>query len=746
MLISYPVLPTRQDTESEDAYLDRLLEAHVDANEGRYPVSTLNTSHGPMHRWHGGIHIVGNGEPIRAIADGVVVAYRFAQSPETYDGLGQYDTSFVLIRHTTQTGEHTQVEFYSLYMHLANRSALLPDRFQQLSTWLRQATPGTSVQRPTNLRVWRKDVLGFAGTLYDREACHIEVFATEAGLGAFWRESTSVTQGAGSADFYGDAHFVIPANRDFAVRHPRAAGTGAHRIDFPGSNDFALPEGAAGQNTSALCVTVKLEKGRRIATTYVAGADGNYEQLGAPIVQDNYEYELFRLASTLYPDCPSAGLEWLRFGRVLGTDTTTRNENWQLVRYSATAMGYIDLAPDAIVKLSDADFVHWQGWEKRDEGQTANAGDGICEDQRTITLCQGADEESRVKVRHLVCKAPSEWDATDLEARYGHLREPGQPLAEADSWQRFVQHVQKMAFWADVGLGDRSIWHFHPMQFVRHFRNCAWRAKRELLQLIPAHIIRKPGSHNSPSVGHWEAPSLAPANALLDMCLDELNRALRKYCIDTPIRQACFFGNAVQETGWFGGLLESGGSQPDLHQGWFGRGFLQLTNPGGAINGGNNNYYKYFRFLGRSPNVTPGGQEIAWRNEIGTSARRAADSAAAYWIWSDKSVPTVQNPNRPQVDSANKYADVWSTNQRRTIAVSGGGTKVWYYNQSFANCAAAVNYPATVTNNPPNMNGLVDRSTAFVNALMVLMEHASFPNIQGVSQPIPEDFSKRVIT
>jgi len=164
-----------------------------------------------------------------------------------------------------------------------------------------------------------------------------------------------------------------------------------------------------------------------------------------------------------------------------------------------------------------------------------------------------------------------------------------------------------------------------------------------------------------------------------------------------------------------------------------------------VINGGNNNYYKYFRFLGRTPSVTPGPQEIAWRNEIGTNAHRAADSAGAYWIWSDKSVPTPQNPSRPQVDSANKYADAVSSNQRRSIAISGGGTKVWYYNQSFANCAAAVNYPATVTNNPPNMNGLVDRSTAFVNALVVLTDHPLFPNSQGVNQLAPEDFSKRVV-
>ena len=241
MLISYPVLPARPETEAEDAYLERILSTHVLSSEGRFPVSTIPTTKGPIHRWHGGIHIQGLGEPIRAMADGTVVAFRFAKQAETYEGLGQYDTSFVLIRHDTQTGESTSVAYYSLYMHLANRGDLLPDRYQQLPPWLRSpaCTPGPAVQKPSNLKVWRKDVLGFAGKLYGSEACHVEIFTTQAGLSAFWRDSTSVKQGAGSADFYGDAHFVIPANRDFAARHPRAAQAGAHRIDFAGKHDFA---------------------------------------------------------------------------------------------------------------------------------------------------------------------------------------------------------------------------------------------------------------------------------------------------------------------------------------------------------------------------------------------------------------------------------------------------------------------------------------------------------------------------
>lgn len=36
----------------------------------------------------------------------------------------------------------------------------------------------------------------------------------------------------------------------------------------------------------------------------------------------------------------------------------------------------------------------------------------------------------------------------------------------------------------------------------------------------------------------------------------------------------------------------------DLYGGWFGWGFLQLINFNGNMGGGNNNYYKYFKFIG----------------------------------------------------------------------------------------------------------------------------------------------------
>lgn len=357
MLISYPFLSPSTLHDDEDRCLAQVLSTHGLPNEGAFPVSLLPSSAGDLPRWHGGIHLRGGGEPVRAIADGTVVAYRFTSRAETYGTLGAYDTGFVLLRHETQTGEHTPVVFHSLYMHLAGQDDLAADRLAQLPPWLRQQ-PGPEVRRPTGQKVWRKDVLGFAGQLYGHEAMHFEVFMLDADFRRVWRDSRNVAAGKGSDDWFGDAHYVLPADQAFLARHPRAAAKGEHRIDCAQGVSVSLPEGVAGRNATELFVSVSLQQGRRTAQTWRARADGGHEPVGAPVVQEGFEYELYHLATALYPDRPSAGLEWLRLGRVLGTERSTREENWQLVRYSDTAVGYVNLAPAAITKLSDADFPH----------------------------------------------------------------------------------------------------------------------------------------------------------------------------------------------------------------------------------------------------------------------------------------------------------------------------------------------------------------------------------------------------
>ena len=80
---------------------------------GTYPV-------GRLFNWHGGIHIAENSSsPIKAIADGIVIAYHI---PETALQVGdnKYSNGFVLLQHKYESPKGRELVFYSLY------SGLLP--------------------------------------------------------------------------------------------------------------------------------------------------------------------------------------------------------------------------------------------------------------------------------------------------------------------------------------------------------------------------------------------------------------------------------------------------------------------------------------------------------------------------------------------------------------------------------------------------------------------------------------------
>jgi hypothetical protein len=94
--------------------------------------------------------------------------------------------------------------------------------------------------------VWRKDVLGFAGQLYGRETCHFEVFMLDADFNRSGMTAVP-SRRALANDWFGDAHFVIPAQRDFAASHPRATTQGILIQDAPGTqHDVYFPTPAWG--------------------------------------------------------------------------------------------------------------------------------------------------------------------------------------------------------------------------------------------------------------------------------------------------------------------------------------------------------------------------------------------------------------------------------------------------------------------------------------------------------------------
>lgn len=807
MLISPPFLPSPVEGESDEAFIERAMQGGA-PGKGGYPLSfDLN--------WHGGIHLEAPNEngitlPVRAIADGKLVYLRqpLKEADVPLDhGLryqdGWTDNGCLVLEHKTEIGEgaHAQVVFYSIYMHLSK----------------------IEITEPTiGKKIYRKEVLGKAGCIYGKKnLIHFEVIADDSQIlnlvGRRERLLSHQVENGRTDRCWGDMYFFIPPEVLVYEMPPtnRLLTENTFPIayrcpDIP-SGSTPIQEGGSSQPEAPLLiqgypweVAHSLQEGIFVRMNYDRGQCTmssfliTGHEIGLCKEEADYEYNLYKTATRLYPGCPSAGYELLRFGRVLGPDALqpANAAHWRKISLPSPhgqppKTGWVNLNAPTVTKFSDADFPHWQGWKLIDDDKDfdshcqspyirnilrLNDGNVVSDQVDAVSIAQSpsylslSDEEkiklseryeserkqnqaalkssdTQQQIKRLICKFPTEWSSDDLDTRYGWLRKvaPGGPLTE-ERYERFRKHNRALAFWEDAALEgiEAKHWHFPPKEFIKTFRKCGWLSEKELTQLIPKHIIRKPGSHNSNTQGFWEEPNIAIAKGFIRTHKENINKTLQKFLITTPIRQACFFGNSTQETRWFRDLRESNGNNPDLHLGWYGRGLLQLTNPNGSLAGGNNNYYKYFKFLGRTPTTPPNQLTIQWRDEIGTSSFHATHSAGAYWVWPDKSTPTQSNPNRPQVDNTNKYADTHAENIRKTIATNSG-IKTWYYNQSFVNCATAVNYPAVTGSNSPNMNGLVDRSVAYINALIILSDIVRFPREDNSTTDHPENYSRREI-
>lgn len=357
-----------------------------------------------------------------------------------------------------------------------------------------------------------------------------------------------------------------------------------------------------------------------------------------------------------------------------------------------------DLAQAGVIRLSDADFPHWLGWRKVEEGAMLSAADAIVDEPATLQMLSDTSDAGHAALRHLVVKHPTEWDLGDLETRFARLRKPGAHLVSDESWRHFKEQAQKLAFWQHTGL-PRAVWHFHPLQFIYHMRRALWLSADELRQAVPARVLRGIGA-GIPDKIVYES-SLPKSGQLVALHKNILNAVWKKYGVTTRTRLAAFLGNSVQETGWLRAAIEDN-PLGKWYAPWYGRGFLQLTHPA--------NYIAYWKFRGLSiahavkrqlANSHAQADELRsniplheieanlpalvtkWRNDIAEKPFEAADSAGYYWL-----------RNR-----ANEEADKDTASARRTFNVHFSSPLkkrelfVFYENVSFRRVACIVNLP-----------------------------------------------------
>ncbi|MCA3194027.1 MAG: peptidase M23 [Cupriavidus sp.] len=581
MIISPPFLPsagrsaiTPSEVDPMMAAVNKLALAH-----GIYPVAF-------DRRWHCGVHLARTKDSVvHAIADGEVVAYRVCQHAYVGGG-GRPDSNagFVLLRHTTETGEGRTLTFYSLYMHLlelAGYQSIGAD-VKRLPEFLRMPQAGadpsqvpSAQQGAPGQKVLRKQVLGWVGQCHGQKHLHFEIFMTKKDFDAYFGQTQlgkkPVTTPTG-ADYWGHSYYVIPPRTTFVALPPGAlrAKDGKHKI-----SGIDFDELRAGANADTLYAEAWFHKGNKYTRVWRDAGEGRREELTEqPIVESGYEYDLYKRASRLYPACPSDGYELLRFGRILSTPATLSAapsgapppanpcSTWMRIAFAPGQQGYVDVNHPSVLKLSDADFPFFKGWQKISEGSGPFGNDGLCDidalkkilkdatarqspQEAELTAAYekadvlaryiGSNNSIREQLRGFVCEAPSQWDTSTNEARYGGLKNPGEFYHGKEAgYAKFINFLKSLQFWDSTGLPTgEALWFFHPLAFIEHFRKCGWLSEMELAQIYAER--------------HYKYMSKT-GSEYKNLYRLHINNVLRKYAFNDAARSSHFFGQCAIES------------------------------------------------------------------------------------------------------------------------------------------------------------------------------------------------------
>ncbi|WP_455843809.1 M23 family peptidase [Pantoea agglomerans] len=569
MIISPPILKTRTSTETDAAWISRVMAS--DTRRG-FPVSAAGS-------WHGGIHIMhtddsSKPEQIRAIADGTVVSFRIpandaAKRSAPLNLNGATDSGYVLLKHETEigSGENGKVVFYSLYMHLKSLNAAIK----------------------SDALIYRKDALGTAGMVDGENAFHFQIFCDDDNIEKLTGRKTQkldITRDGRTDAVYGDIHFFLPVGTTFYNKAP--------------DNNSSAPEGLNELHTSTvpLYASMTLARGNCTMVTRQedSSVEGRFVTVGEALInvdEKEYEYNLYKITKSRYKNCPSAGYELLRFGRIINVEHEKLVPKdaplWMTINYPG-GKGVVNLATDEIKKFSDADFPHWTGWQMVDDDKDTNS---QC-NSGVVKKIQDDGLYDEIKDK-LICHFPFEWDEITIETRFSWLKNNDKDhLAMKDEdYEKFKSHVKKLCFKIG-GLPSGRLWNFNGECFIKNFKQCSWLSHNELSSLLPRKYYE--GYPGNPVVVTipWET-----SFGRWTKYYEDFNYICNKYGMGSSNRKAAFLGQIYIETGMLRTMTEGGKGKKnskgkyvspaaEYYQPFYGRGFMQLTWP--------KNYSDYRKF------------------------------------------------------------------------------------------------------------------------------------------------------
>lgn len=209
-------------------------------------------------------------------------------------------------------------------------------------------------------------------------------------------------------------------------------------------------------------------------------------------------------------------------------------------------------------KTSAADLEKAEAATKEASTKAAEAKTALEENSRELKVEAIAISESKRNVEALDKEITAAKDTLAREAK--SLAEADKAVAAAvaamkqapkdaeKAWGRFTKHVRALQWWNDLadtsgglkdtsGLKSSTVWHFHPLAFIEHYRKCHWLSEGELAHAIP--------DAEKPALSRFKAP---------------INQLIFKYLGYGSVRASYFIGQMAHETGALTGTMAERGN------------------------------------------------------------------------------------------------------------------------------------------------------------------------------------------